>query len=81
MQYPAKTPAQLGDILRGYRRSKKLNQRTVGQFVGLPQNSVSVIETHTDTVSVERLFKLLSALGLEMLIAEKSSGPPSAQEW
>lgn len=80
MQYQVKTPSQLGDVLRGLRKSKKLNQRTVGQAVGLPQNSVSVIETQTSTVSVERLFKLLSALNLEMVICEKSSSQ-SSSEW
>lgn len=81
MQYVARTPAQLGDVLKGFRRSRKMTQEAAGQRVGLPQNVVSIIETRTDSVSVERLFTLLSALGLELVIRDREADSASTQEW
>jgi HTH-type transcriptional regulator/antitoxin HipB len=80
MDYPVNTPEQLGEVLKGCRKDRALNQRDAGAGVGLPQNSVSVIENGTARVSVERLFKLLSGLGLELVVREKSVSKAQS-EW
>lgn len=72
MEYPAHTPEQLGKILAGFRKSTGVNQKDMGAPVGLLQKSVSVLETNPANVPIRQLYKMLSALGLELVIRPKS---------
>jgi HTH-type transcriptional regulator/antitoxin HipB len=78
MEYPIKTPHHLGAVLKGFRRDRKLTQAILGAKVGLPQNAVSEIETSPDRSSLARVFKLLAALDLDLVVrARPSSGKRS----
>lgn len=83
MEYTARTPKQLAQALRAQRASKRLTQRTAGAGVGLLPKTISAMESSPERSSVESLFKLLSALDLELVLRPKSSGsrksPPA--EW
>jgi HTH-type transcriptional regulator / antitoxin HipB len=79
METTTRTPQQLGQALKARRTSMKLSQTTVGNKVGIKQDTVSVLEIHTPSSTIETLFKALSALDLELVIREK--GRTSAQEW
>jgi len=72
VDYVARTPAQLGPILRSYRTESGLTQKAAGAKVGLKQSTVSTVERDAARASVETLYKLLSALELELVIREKS---------
>ena len=73
MDYPIKTSNQLGAVLKGFRRDRKLTQAAVGERVGLPQNAISEIETNPGPSSVARVFKLLAALDLDLVIRPRQS--------
>ena len=79
------TANQLGKVLKGYRREQKLTQTATGETVGLLQKTVSRLERDTETASIESLFKLLSALNVEMSISRKSEASTSLKrskvEW
>ena len=77
MDYPIKTPGQLGAVLKGFRRDRKLTQAAVGAAVGLPQNAISEIESAPDRTSLARVFKLLSALDLDLVVRPRKTGKPS----
>ena len=77
----ARTPQQLGQALRARRARLKLSQTEVGTKVGIKQDTVSTLEIHTPSSTVETLYKALSALGLELVVREKARGSPSAEEW
>jgi len=77
MDYPIKTPGQLGAVLKGFRRDRKLTQAAVGAVVGLPQNAISEIESAPDRTSLARVFKLLSALDLDLVVRPRQTGKPS----
>jgi HTH-type transcriptional regulator / antitoxin HipB len=79
METTTRTPQQLGQALRARRTAMKLSQTAVGNKVGIKQNTVSVLEIHTPSSTIETLFKALSALGLELVVREK--GRTAAQEW
>ena len=68
MDYLIKTPTQLGAVLKGYRRDQKITQADLGARVGLPQNAVSEIEASPDRTSLARVFKLLAALDLDLVV-------------
>jgi HTH-type transcriptional regulator/antitoxin HipB len=85
VDYVARTPAQLGLILRSIRTERGLTQQHAGAKVGLKQSTVSAIERESAHSSVDTLYKLLSALGLELVVRDKPSdhSPSIAhkQEW
>jgi HTH-type transcriptional regulator/antitoxin HipB len=85
VDYVARTPAQLGPILRSIRTERGLTQRDAGVKVGLKQSTVSAVESDAARTSVDTLYKLLSALGLELVVRYKPSGRGPAgsrkQEW
>ncbi len=59
---------QLGSVLRGFRKERELTQGNAGAKTGLPQNAISTIERQTRRVGVARLFKVISALDLELVL-------------
>ncbi|QGX40157.1 XRE family transcriptional regulator [Permianibacter aggregans] len=73
MDYPARTPEQLGKILKGFRKNAGMTQQEAGSLVGLLQKSVSLLETKPENVPIRQLFKMLSALGLEIAIRPKQN--------
>ena len=77
----ARTPYQLGLVLRSHRAKLKLSQTDVGLKVGIKQDTVSVLEIRTSSSSVETLFKALSALGLELVVRERARSTPTGDEW
>ena len=85
LDYVARTPEQLARILKSTRAQRKMTQRDVASRVGIKQSTVSVIEADASRARVETLYKLLSALGLELSIRERGSSlasrRTSAREW
>jgi len=77
----ARTPQQLGQALRSRRTQLKLSQAEVGGKSGIKQDTVSTLEIHTPSTTVETLYKVLSVLGLELIVREKASATRAGQEW
>lgn len=80
MEYPVKTPDQLGQVLKGRRKAQQLTQQKAAETVGLLPKTVSRLELAPATATVESLFKLLSALRLEIVVRPKPTEPPP-REW
>jgi len=80
MDYTVYTPKQLGKVLRGQRKTMKVSQKDAGAMVGLLPKTVSKLELDPDTATVESLFKLLSALRLELVVRSRPQGA-SPREW
>ncbi|MDB5971707.1 MAG: helix-turn-helix protein [Hydrocarboniphaga sp.] len=86
MDYVARTPEQLGQILKSCRIERKLTQQAAGTKVGLKQSTVSVVESDAARTSVETLYKLLSALQLELVLRDRNGDTASVpkknqREW
>jgi HTH-type transcriptional regulator/antitoxin HipB len=82
------TTAQLSHALRSARKTRGLSQEKAGQLVGLLPKTISALENHPGSVSIDSLLKLLSALGLELAIDRKVLGErqdkgryTAAEEW
>ncbi|MEI7788056.1 MAG: helix-turn-helix domain-containing protein [Chlorobiaceae bacterium] len=75
-----RTPMQLAMVLSGYRKKLKLTQKQAGENVGLFPKTISALENSPDDSSIASLFKLLSALGLELVLKPKSIGR-NGGEW
>lgn len=83
METIVRTPQQLAQTLRAQRARKQLTQILAGKHVGLLPKTISALEQKPERSSVESLFRLLSALGLELVIREKPTAgqETSGPEW
>ena len=72
MEYILQNPQQLGSVVQGIRRARRLTQGAVGKRVGIRQSSVSGLEANPAPASLSQVFKLLSALDLELVIRDRS---------
>lgn len=78
----APTPEQLASVLRGQRRAIKLTQKQAAALVGLLPKTISALESDPERGSVGSLYKLLSALGLELVLQPKAGSiSTSVSEW
>ena len=65
-------PAEIGAVLRRYRRELKLSQQVVADRAGIRQATVSAIEAGEEGVSLKTLALILAALDLELVIRPRS---------
>lgn len=76
ISYLAATPAQLGQLLRGFRRERKLTQAAAARRAGLNPKTVSAMEVQPQTITADSLFRLLSALEIQLLVQRKPGATP-----
>ncbi|XYI32429.1 HTH cro/C1-type domain-containing protein [Cupriavidus oxalaticus] len=85
MHYSIKTLSQLRPILQGFRKSRGLTQANMAAYLGVRQQTYAELEANPAAASVERLFKALRVLGVEMVLSpaadtdmQQEPEPPSA---
>lgn len=71
---------QLSAYLKDIRQTRKLSQEKVACKVGIRQDTVSSFERNADATKLETLFKILSALELELVIQPRNLPPGVAEE-
>ena len=71
---------QLSAYLKDIRQTRKLSQGKVACKVGIRQDTVSSFERNADATKLETLFKILSALELELVIQPRNAPPGVAEE-
>lgn len=76
------SPEMLANFVHEIRKKSAKSQREVAELVGIKQVTLSSFENKPEATKVATLFKLLSALGLELHI-EKCGEKPSKwnKEW
>ncbi|MFL4556874.1 helix-turn-helix transcriptional regulator [Yersinia kristensenii] len=73
MDYPIKILSQLRPTLIGFRKNKGLTQANLAQLLGITQQSYAKLEADPTSASVERLFKVLQLLDVELILSEKKT--------
>jgi HTH-type transcriptional regulator / antitoxin HipB len=86
MDYLVQAPNQLASHLRSLRRAHRLTQAQLGTLVGLDQTRIAKIEKDPRRISVNQLVKILSALGVRLLLQSaktESEKPlaPNVADW
>ena len=69
----ATSPALLAAAVRDQRKISKLTQAEAAKLVGIKQTTVSDFELRPESTKLETLFKLLSALDLELHVVKRGS--------
>lgn len=68
----ARTPKQVGAVLRRYRRQLKLTQDELGRKVSVRQATISKLEAGEPATQLRTLMDTLAALDLELVIQPRS---------
>lgn len=68
IEHELKTLGQLRPILRGFRKSAGLTQAMLASRLGVTQQTYAQFEANPASASVERLFKVLRALDIELTL-------------
>jgi HTH-type transcriptional regulator/antitoxin HipB len=78
MDYPVRTLSQLRPILQGFRKAAGLTQATMASRLGVTQQTYAQLEANPATASVERLFRVLRALNVDLTLA--AAPPPQSTD-
>lgn len=80
MNQIARTPLQIGAAIRRRRRALKLTQTQLGSKTDLRQATISALESGDSGTQLRTLVDVMAALGLEMVIRERSKAGESIEE-
>jgi len=72
MKELARTPKQIGDLIRRMRKKLRWSQTQLGEKSGLRQETISLIETGNPATKLETILSILAALDLEFRITRRS---------
>jgi HTH-type transcriptional regulator/antitoxin HipB len=72
MDFPIQTLSQLRPILQGFRKENALTQAALAAKIGITQQSYAELEANPASVSVERLFRVLSLLNVGIVLTSSS---------
>ncbi|WP_298622070.1 helix-turn-helix domain-containing protein [uncultured Legionella sp.] len=76
-----RSPNELALIVLSQRKKQGLSQLEVGKLVGLTQKTISGFENKPESTQLETLFRILSALNLDVKICSKIGVENEASEW
>lgn len=83
--FTIRTSAQLPIVLQAFRKQAGLTQSAVAMRLGVTQQTFSALERNADKVSADRLLALLSILGVDLVLRERSSSSapktPTGSNW
>ena len=77
-EFTARTADQLPSLLQAFRKEAGLTQKEVALRLGVTQQTYSSLERNAETVGAARLLKLLSILGVELVLRKAGSKPSIA---
>lgn len=70
----------MGAVLRDLRRQQGVTQAELGKRVGLDQKKVSLLENGNPNCRIDSLFRLLSALGVGLIVQPKTELKPAGKD-
>lgn len=73
----ARTPSQIGNLVRRSRKKRGWSQGELGAKVGLRQATISLIETGNPAARLETILAVLAGLDLELRVAPRLKGQAS----
>lgn len=73
MNYTINTLDQIKPILVGFRKSNGLSQKALAEKLGISQQSYQALESAPQKATIERLFKVLSILGIKLQLVEQNN--------
>lgn len=82
MKQLARSPEQIGNLIRRARKKQGLSQAELGERAGLRQASISLLESGNPAIRLDNLLSVLVALDLDMNIGNRSQSSLSdLEDW
>lgn len=75
MDYSIRFADQLKQHMRSLRKARGLTQARLAQALGTTQSRVAHIEADPTAVSFDQLFQVLTFLGVEVVLRDRSPSP------
>ncbi|HEX8554112.1 MAG TPA: helix-turn-helix domain-containing protein [Sphingomonas sp.] len=76
----ARSAIQIGNIVKRQRRAAGLTQNDLAERLGVRQATVSSVEAGAGGTKLSTLLDMLAALDLELTVAPRNGGTPTALE-
>lgn len=76
-----RSPKELALHIINQRKKLKLSQAKVGKLVGLKQQTISQFEIKPESTQLDTLFRILSALNLDVKILAKNEAGATKVQW
>ena len=76
----ARTPEQIGNLIRRARKKRGFSQAALGEAAGVRQETISLIETGNPAARLATILSVLAALDLEIRIAPRSKGGAAIED-
>lgn len=70
----ARTPQQIGNLVRRARKRRELSQTRLAERAGVRQETISLLETGNPAAKLETILAVLAALDLEFRIVARGKG-------
>lgn len=71
MDFPIRTISQLRPVLQGFRKAHGLTQAQMAARLGVTQQTYARLEANPSRASIERIFKVLQALGVDLVLSAR----------
>ncbi len=75
------SPASLASAVKDQRKLGSMTQAHTADLIGIKQTTVSDFENRPESTKLETLFKILSALDLELHVVKKVSTLDEKKAW
>jgi HTH-type transcriptional regulator / antitoxin HipB len=72
---------ELALLVANRRKNLKLSQAAVGKLVGLKQQTISEFEKRPEGTKLDTLFRILSAVKLDITLQSKDEQTAKALQW
>lgn len=79
-EFTVRTTEQLPQLLKAFRKTARLTQADVATRLGVTQQTVSAMERNAETVSAERLMRLMNILGVDLVLRARADLGKSAED-
>lgn len=76
-----RSPKELALLVASHRKKLKLSQAEIGKLVGLKQQTISEFEIRPESTHIDTLFRILSALNLDVQLVAKDEIPAIKTKW
>lgn len=73
MEFSIQALTQLRTILRGFRKARGLTQSELAKKLAITQQSYAQLEANPATASIERLFKVLAILEVDLVFKDRKA--------
>lgn len=84
--YPIRTESQVSLLLKSFRQARGMTQADLGRALGVTQQTASDLERNASSASVSRLMRMLSVVGVELVLRDKqtasdTAAKPTSADW